>query len=702
MNLRSYKKSQVFPTIMLILAVSLLFSTTFGFAMSNSLLENDNTNITASPVVARFGLDGPSPREVQYSPMDVVGTFNLIVILVEFTDETHYFSSTQVETNALTALNDYYSEVSYGLVQVDGDTTAWLDLGQNRANYVDGTVFPTDPKFNLLEDAVALADPVVDFSAYNGVTIIHAGQGQELSHDPLDYWSSEWYSTGGSPILMTNEGPIYRASVSPEESTPGQPSYVGVLAHEFGHDLGLPDLYDIVNGEEFVGHWGLMGKGSWNGPMGVGEEPAHIMGYGKAKLGWINGSRLQEVTSDLTTVIEPIEVVTTGVQLVRINITSEQYFLIEVRRRIGYDTSLPGSGPGSEGVLVTYVDETIESGHGIVKVIDAHPGGFSPTVDDGAFGIGPGQVDSYVSSLGQFSMIVEEEIGQGYNVSIIRAFMEFLNPLDGSAVLSPDFTIEWNGSSVGGIDHYELYLDGTLSYTGLGTSLPVTGLTSGLHNATLIMELSSGRRLRIESQFIVDLAPPVISAVLHSPDVPGFGDIIVISLHATDDTWIINATIFYQRQGDTRWYHIDMTLFTGTEWRGSLGTFLPGVVVTYYVTVTDAGNRSVTDNNAGSNYSITIAGLGIMIWLIIAAAVILIIVLLVCMRLQRRRKQETVDYIPQSEPRPLRAPLTDSSQSSSDTKDPISKPVRTGFCYHCGAPLTPNSIYCGHCGRPVE
>ncbi|MFW9986706.1 MAG: M6 family metalloprotease domain-containing protein, partial [Candidatus Odinarchaeota archaeon] len=303
--------------------------------MSNSLSEGQRTNTIASPTVARYGFDGPSPRDVQYTPMDAVGTFNLIVILVEFTDKTHYYSSAEVETNALTALNDYYNEVSYGLVQVDGDTTAWLDLGQNRAYYVDGTVFPTDPKFELVEDAVALADPIVDFSSYNGVTIIHAGQGQELSHDPLDYWSSEWYSTGGSPILMTSEGPIYRASVSPEESTPGQPSYVGVLAHEFGHDLGLPDLYDTDYEKEFVGHWGLMGKGSWNGPLGVGEEPSHIMGYGKAKLGWINGSRLQEVTSDLTTVIEPIEVVTTGVQLVRINITSEQYFLIEVRRRIG-------------------------------------------------------------------------------------------------------------------------------------------------------------------------------------------------------------------------------------------------------------------------------------------------------------------------------------------------------------------------------
>jgi M6 family metalloprotease-like protein len=651
------------------------------------------------PISARIGFDGPSPRETSFSSKQVTGTKNLIVVLVEFPDKTHTFSSSEVRTNAISALNDYIDEVSYGLVQVAGDTTPWLTLSHDRDFYVDGTAFPTDPKFDLVQEAIALADPVVDYSNYDGVTIIHAGQGQELSHDWHDYWSSEWWNFNLGPYDGVH---ITRASVSPEESLPGDPAFVGVLAHEFGHDLGLPDLYDVTySGVEYVGHWGLMGKGSWNGPMDLGDEPSHMMGWCKAELGWVNATNTVEVISDITAVIDPLELSTAGIQLIRINITSEQYFLLENRRKIGYDTSLPGPSAGGEGLLITYIDESIASGNGIVKVIDSHPG--TTTVDDGAFGIGVGQVDSYVSSSGQFSMIIENTIGLSYNVSIIRAFMEFLNPLDGGAVLTSDFTVEWSGSAAGpGIDHYELYIDGLLEYTGLGTSHDVYGLISGSHNATLIMELAgTGRRLSLTSLFVVDLASPVISAVGHSPELPGFGDPIIVTLEATDDTWIVNATIFYQRQGDTRWYHIDMVFVSGNQWRGVMGTFLPGVTVTYYVTVTDAGGRMTTDDNAGAYYSLTITGFGLIIWVILAAAIILIVVFFVCLRIQRRKGQrQEYMWTPPSDSQ-SGSPSSPHYPTPSDEAISSDKPIQSGFCWHCGAPLTPNATFCEHCGRPT-
>ena len=356
---------------------------------------------------------------------------------------------------------------------------------------------------------------------------------------------------------------------------------------------------------------------------------------------------------------------------------------------------------GDEGVVITYIDESLESGHGIVRVIDSHPG--TLTVDDGAFAIGLGEVNSYVSSVGQFSMVLENAVGASYNVSVIRAFMEFLNPSPGSAVLSSNVTVEWTGSAAGpGIDHYELYIDGVLEYSGLGTSQYISGLTSGMHNATLIMELAgTGRRLSIDSQFIVDLEPPSISGVSHSPAAPGFGDPIIVTLHASDDTWIVNATIFYQRQGDTRWYHIDMVHISGTEWQGVMGTFLPGVTITYYVAVTDAGGRMDTDDNSGAYYTLAVSGFGLIIWVIIAAAVILIVVLIVCMQIQRRKNKDqeylwTPEQDSRSEPQPP-------SYSPPESTRPLTeKPIRTAFCHHCGAPLTPNALFCGHCGRTTE
>ncbi len=694
------QKPRIFPALLLLLILALSLIAPLALSVASASSVPDQSLAMSMPMSARIGLDGPPPPDALYSSRQVTGTRNLIIILVEFTDKAHTFTATQVQTNAINALDDYIDEVSYGLTQVSGDTTPWITLSNNRAHYVDGTSHPSDPKFELVSEAIALADPVVDFSNYDGVTIIHAGQGQELSHDWQDYWSSEWWNFN----IVTDDGvSIRRASVSPEESLPGDPSFVGVLAHEFGHDLGLPDLYDVdYTGAEYVGHWGLMGKGSWNGPMRLGDQPSHMMGWCKAELGWVNASNTVEVFTDLTTVIDPLELSTSGIHLIRINVTSEQYFLLEVRRKIGYDASLPHVGAGGEGVVITYIDEAVASGQGIVQVVDSHPG--TATVDDGAFGIGLGQVESYVSSTGQFSMVIENAVGSSYNVSVIRAFMEFLTPLDGSAILAPNVTVEWTGSAAGpGIDHYELYIDGILEYWGLGTSQYISGLTSGLHNATLVMELSgTGRRLSIRSQFVVDLADPVISAVRHSPEVPGFGDPIYVSLEATDDTWIVNATIFYQRQGDTRWYHIEMVLISGNEWQCAMGTFLPGVVVTYYVAVADAGGRMVTDDNAGANYTLAVTGIGLIIWVIIAAAVILVIVLFVCMRIQRRKGQDQ-DYLwtpPQDSQ--SRTPPPPNYPPPDDVRSPPEKPVRSGFCFHCGAPLTPNAIFCGPCGRSTD
>ncbi|MFX1565268.1 MAG: M6 family metalloprotease domain-containing protein [Promethearchaeota archaeon] len=697
-----YDRTQI-PTrisaFLLILVLGLLSAAPLVWGTTSHITSQVQPLASAQPMASRIGLDGPAPPDVSYSTKQVTGTRSLIVILVEFPDKSHTFTSSQVRSNAITGLNDYMDEVSFGNLQVNGDATSWLSLSNNREYYVDGTSFPSDPNFDLVSESIALADPSVDFSNYDGVTIIHAGQGQELSHDWKDYWSSEWWNFD----ILTDDGVhIRRASVSPEESTVGDPSFVGVLAHEFGHDLGLPDLYDTsYSGNIYVGHWGLMASGSWNGPMGLGDQPSHMMGWCKSQLGWVNASTTVEVLADYTGVIDPLEQSTSGTHLVRINVTSERYFLIEVRRKIGYDASLPWSGAGGEGVVLTYIDEALDTGEGIVKVIDSHPGTLQ--VDDGAFDIGLGEVKSYVSSTGQFSMVIENIVGQSYNISVLRAFMEFINPIDGSAILSPNMTVEWTGSAAGpGIDHYELYIDGVLEYSGLGTSQDITGLTSGAHNATLIMVLSgSGRRLSIHSNFVVDLEDPIVSGVSHSPEIPGFGDLVIVRLDATDDTWIVNATIFFQRQGDTRWYHIDMAFVNGTEWQGAMGTFLPGVTVTYFVSVTDAGGRTVSDDNGGAYYSFAVTGFGLIIWFIIAAAVILIIVFFVCWLIQRRKggTQETM-WAPPPEVQ-QETPMNPTYPLSTKDSAPPAEPVRTGFCWHCGAPLTPNATFCGHCGRSI-
>ena len=66
---------------------------------------------------------------------------------------------------------------------------------------------------------------------------------------------------------------------------------LGVFAHEYGHDLGLPDQYDTTyTGENSVGFWSLMSSGSWlgTGKNAIGDLPGDMNAWDKLQLGWLN------------------------------------------------------------------------------------------------------------------------------------------------------------------------------------------------------------------------------------------------------------------------------------------------------------------------------------------------------------------------------------------------------------------------------
>lgn len=80
--------------------------------------------------------------------------------------------------------------------------------------------------------------------------------------------------------------------------TAGENSGVGLTAHEFGHDLGLPDLYASA-GDNAVGYWSLMSSGSYlgskNGP--TGEYAGDLDAWSKLQLGWLNYERAGAATA---------------------------------------------------------------------------------------------------------------------------------------------------------------------------------------------------------------------------------------------------------------------------------------------------------------------------------------------------------------------------------------------------------------------
>ena len=118
---------------------------------------------------------------------------------------------------------------------------------------------------------------------------VHAGEGEEAGASADAIWSHRWYvngddygttgptvggtqnKLGGTRIGSSNLW-IGDYTVEPENGG------LGVFAHEFGHDLGLPDYYDTNGGDNGTAFWTLMSSGSWlgHGPadQAIGTTPA--------------------------------------------------------------------------------------------------------------------------------------------------------------------------------------------------------------------------------------------------------------------------------------------------------------------------------------------------------------------------------------------------------------------------------------------
>jgi immune inhibitor A len=312
------------------------------------------------------------------------------VIRVAFTDsaivhpklllEQRLFDTTgAVPTGSMA---EYYLWASHGRLLVLGEVVATLLLPHDRNYYaydawgVNAIGTPNNA-YGLFRDAVNGCDGAVDFSRFDRdrdgfvdmLWLVHAGPGGETTGNRRDLWSitsrasSGW--NNGTPIETNDLVPgttvqhmrIDRFTMLPELSTlrPGQLSEIGVYCHEFGHTLGLPDLYDTsaLGGAANVGpgNWSLMSTGAYGGNGYTPESPSHLGAWPLVWLGWANRLR---PTQDTTLVLPPVA---DGGPVLDFWFQGEdapEHFLIETRVRDRFDRDLE-----EEGLIITQVDEAL-------------------------------------------------------------------------------------------------------------------------------------------------------------------------------------------------------------------------------------------------------------------------------------------------------------------------------------------------------
>ncbi|HEX9993772.1 MAG TPA: M6 family metalloprotease domain-containing protein [Acidimicrobiales bacterium] len=284
----------------------------------------------------------------------------VIVVLVDFddapmaNDKAHYeelFFSTGTRPNG--SVNDYFREVSGGLLSIEGEVAGPYRLPRPVSEYANGAAGTGGAAPNartMAEDAASAADADVDFAPYdndgNGFVdafiVVHAGQGAESTASNDDIWSHKWVLASGE--LPVDGAKIYAYLTVPEDCG------IGVCCHELGHLLfGWPDLYDIDYSSNGVGSWCLMGDGSWNGS---GDVPAHPSAWCKVSQDWVT---VVNHTANEKVDVDAVQSSRTVHRLWKDGADGQEYFLVENRQRTGYDRELP-----SDGLLIWHVDDSIE------------------------------------------------------------------------------------------------------------------------------------------------------------------------------------------------------------------------------------------------------------------------------------------------------------------------------------------------------
>ena len=279
---------------------------------------------------------------------------NLIVVLGEFSDVKMGVDGRTSISNMVNSLAAYFREQSRNTITITPTLTATTySLNATMASYG-----ATDNVGQLCRDTVALADPDVNFANYQCMMVAHAGFGDETSgitpDGGDDIWSMYWYrSSGSGNLISTSDGVgINGITVVPEKEH-GTTQALGTICHEFGHQFGLPDLYDTTyNTEGGMGYWSLMATGNYNGSP-KGSKPAFIDPICRKLLGWLDLVNITENQQNYAFEFGKTYRLEKGGAA-----SGTDYYFVEKRGKITgtWDEGLPG-----EGLLVFHVNGAKET-----------------------------------------------------------------------------------------------------------------------------------------------------------------------------------------------------------------------------------------------------------------------------------------------------------------------------------------------------
>jgi M6 family metalloprotease-like protein len=338
---------------------------TLAVQRNDSILKVRATLAEAPAGTGRFGQRGSfDTRGGGFMVPWKKDVYRLAVIAIEYTDVKHndkitpkdwedsLFSKGTYTKKSVTgqtvhgSLNDYYHELSYNTFRVEGKVFPYVQVSKTRKDYDQSG----PGRMSLLTEAMDKllerdgTDALKDF---DGIYFMYAGGRYQTVRGSL-YWphrSSVKHKGKNWPYFICPEGGSQMGNIS-------------VICHEFGHLLGLPDLYARPEnpGSEGVGVWCAMSQQAGNG------RPQHFSAWSKEQLGWLKPTVI-DPTVPQKLILAPVQTSPRECFKVLAKADGSEYFLLENRLQKGFDASLP-----AQGLLIWRVVRNrpiLEESHGV-------------------------------------------------------------------------------------------------------------------------------------------------------------------------------------------------------------------------------------------------------------------------------------------------------------------------------------------------
>lgn len=298
-----------------------------------------------------------------------------IVILAQFQDLKFKFTKQDFsdllnkegyDVNGATGSALDYFKYQFGdNISLTLDVGPVVTLSKGYAYYGENDSDGSDKRaYEAVIEACQLSDAEVDFSQYDldgdgevdNIFVFYAGTDEARGADDEHIWSHSWYIKDGAQKNIELDGKLlnryaisselaYYSSLKTESITP-----IGTFCHEFGHTLGLPDMYDTdyENSDgTSVGLWqttSLMDYGSYNND---GRTPPNLNAFELETLGLGECHKLEAGNQNMPYI---------GDKKVYFRSESDytgEYWLFEARKAEGWDAYIGGSG-----MLIYQIDKS--------------------------------------------------------------------------------------------------------------------------------------------------------------------------------------------------------------------------------------------------------------------------------------------------------------------------------------------------------